>query len=127
MNSRFLKQMNKIGVSKKTNILLAVSGGIDSMVLFDLLLKNNFSFLGNNRGKGLMIGTEFTDSNGNPGTEIASEVQKGCIDKGLLVLTCGTYLNIIRWIPPLIVSKKEIDKVLEIFSSVVTKYKKEKY
>ncbi len=44
MNSRFLKQMNKIGVSKKTNILLAVSGGIDSMVLFDLLLKNNFSF-----------------------------------------------------------------------------------
>ena len=90
-------------------------------------LKNNFSFLGNNRGKGLMIGTEFTDSNGNPGTEIASEVQKGCIDKGLLVLTCGTYLNIIRWIPPLIVSKKEIDKVLEIFSSVVTKYKREKY
>jgi len=90
-------------------------------------LKNNFSFLGNNRGKGLMIGTEFTDSNGNPGTEIASEVQKGCIDKGLLLLTCGTYLNIIRWIPPLIVSKKEIDKVLEIFSSVVTKYKKEKY
>ena len=74
-----------------------------------------------------MIGTEFTDSNGNPGTEIAREVQKGCIDKGLLLLTCGTYLNIIRWIPPLIVSKKEIDKVLEIFSSVVTKYKKEKY
>ena len=31
-----------------------------------------------------MIGTEFTDSNGNPGTDIASEVQKGCIDKGLL-------------------------------------------
>ena len=90
-------------------------------------LKDNFSFLGNNRGKGLMIGTEFTDSNGNPGTKIASEVQKGCIDKGLLLLTCGTYLNIIRWIPPLIVSKKEIDKVLEIFSSVVTKYKKEKY
>ena len=72
-------------------------------------------------------GGGFTDSNGNPGTEIASEVQKGCIDKGLLLLTCGTYLNIIRWIPPLIVSKKEIDKVLEIFSSVVTKYKKEKY
>ena len=44
MNSLFLKQMNKIGVSQKTNILLAVSGGIDSMVLFDLLLKNNFSF-----------------------------------------------------------------------------------
>ena len=61
------------------------------------------------------------------GTEIASEVQKGCIDKGLLILTCGTHLNIIRWIPPLIVSKEEIDKVLEIFSSVVTKYKREKY
>ena len=43
------------------------------------LIKKQFSFLGNNRGKGLMIGTS-TDSNGNPGTEIASEVQ-GCIDK----------------------------------------------
>jgi len=40
----FLKEIKKLGVSKKDNILLAVSGGIDSMTLMHLLYQNDYSF-----------------------------------------------------------------------------------
>ena len=44
MREIFLKQLKQLGVSKKNKILLALSGGVDSMVLMDLLKKNHFRF-----------------------------------------------------------------------------------
>ena len=32
-----------------------------------------------------------------------------------MLLTCGTYDNVIRWIPPLIVTEKQIDEAVDIF------------
>jgi 4-aminobutyrate aminotransferase-like enzyme len=41
------------------------------------------------------------------------------LQQKLLLLTCGTFDNVIRWIPPLIVSEAEIDEAVDIFSDAL--------
>jgi 4-aminobutyrate aminotransferase-like enzyme len=36
-----------------------------------------------------------------------------------MLLTCGTYDNVIRWIPPLVVNEKEMDEALKIFAAAL--------
>jgi 4-aminobutyrate aminotransferase len=42
-----------------------------------------------------------------------------CEERGLLLLTCGTYDNVIRWIPPLVVSESQINDALGIFAEAL--------
>jgi 4-aminobutyrate aminotransferase-like enzyme len=65
-----------------------------------------------------MVATEFT-SEGQPATTTAKAVVKAAQAAGLLLLTCGTYDNVIRWIPPLVVSEPEVDEALQIFASAL--------
>jgi 4-aminobutyrate aminotransferase len=76
--------------------------------------------IGDIRGHGLMVATEFTHE-GKPDTETTKAVAKACVDAGLLLLTCGPYGNVIRWIPPLIVTQEQIDTALEIFEDALKK------
>lgn len=46
-------------------------------------------------------------------------MQKACIERNLLLLTCGTYGNVIRWIPPLVVNSQQIDEALAIFNEAM--------
>jgi len=64
------------------------------------------------RGRGLMIGMEFTSD------EVGYEVAKGLFENGILV--AGTLINskTIRIEPPLVISKAELDRVLEILDNV---------
>jgi 4-aminobutyrate aminotransferase len=81
-------------------------------------LQAESSVLGDVRGLGLMIGCEFT-RDGQPDKASASAVQKACLDNNLLLLTCGTDGNVIRWIPPLVVTGEQIDNALEIFANAL--------
>ncbi len=74
--------------------------------------------IGDVRGRGLMVGTEFT-VNGKPAADVATRVQQACIQRDLLLLTCGTYGNVIRWIPPLVVNAAQIDAALGIFNEAL--------
>ncbi len=69
--------------------------------------------IGDVRGLGLMVATEFADA------ATAKAVQRACMDENLLLLTCGTYGNVIRWIPPLVVKEEEIAEALSIFEHAV--------
>ena len=71
--------------------------------------------VGDVRGLGLMVGVEFSRA-GQPDAAAASRVQAECIRRDLLLLTCGTYGNVIRWIPPLVVTAAQIDEALDIFN-----------
>lgn len=75
--------------------------------------------IGEVRGRGLMVATEF-GAPGAPDPATARAVQRGCIERGLLLLTCGPYDNVIRWIPPLVVGAAEIDRAVEIFADALT-------
>ena len=81
-------------------------------------LQAEFPLIGDVRGRGLMIGTEFT-RDGKPDAASAKAVQRACLDRKLLLLTCGTYDNVIRWIPPLVVNEAQIDDALAIFAEAL--------
>lgn len=66
------------------------------------------------RGPGLMVGVEFLRGQ-RPDPDAAKAVQKACLEQRMLILTCGTRGNTIRWIPPLVVSEDEIDEALGRF------------
>ena len=82
-------------------------------------LQNNYPVIGDVRGKGLMVGVEFRNPAGKPDKETAKAVVHACLDRHMLLLTCGTWDNVIRWIPPLIVSAEEIEQGLGIFEDAL--------
>lgn len=81
-------------------------------------LQAEFPIIGDVRGRGLMVGVEFTRDN-QPDKVAAKAVQNACLANDLLLLTCGTYDNIIRWIPPLIVNGVQIDEAVQIFAEAL--------
>ena len=81
-------------------------------------LQTKYPTIGEVRGRGLMTATEFT-RDGEPDKTTAKAVAKYCIDHKLLLMTCGPYENVIRWIPPLIVTKEQMDGALTIFESAL--------
>ena len=71
------------------------------------------------RGLGLMVGIEFRTPDGKPDKDAAKRVVHACLDRRLLLLTCGPWDNTIRFIPPLIVSDEQIEEALRIFAESV--------
>jgi 4-aminobutyrate aminotransferase len=68
--------------------------------------------VGDVRGIGLMIGVEFVKADGTPDKEMTEQVRLRCLEEGLIVLSCGTWENVIRLIPPLNVSEAEVEEAL---------------
>ncbi|MFQ6230275.1 aspartate aminotransferase family protein [Nocardia sp. NPDC002869] len=75
--------------------------------------------VGDVRGLGLLVGSEFITPDGTPDRETATAAQQLAAPKGLLLLTCGAHMNVVRMIPPLIVSEAQIDDALTIWSEVL--------
>jgi 4-aminobutyrate aminotransferase len=75
--------------------------------------------IGDVRGIGLMQACEFVHEDGTPDTESAKAVVAAVLARGLIVLTCGPYGNIVRMIPALTVSAKEIGIALSAWNAAV--------
>jgi len=82
-------------------------------------LQEDHPVLGDVRGLGLMIGTEFRTPDNKPAKLSAKTVIHHCLESGLLLLSCGTWDNTVRWIPPLIVNDQQVDHALNIFGQAV--------
>jgi 4-aminobutyrate aminotransferase len=83
-------------------------------------LQEEYSQIGDVRGKGLMIGTEFIlDGRPDKAKPLVKDVIHSAEGKGLLLLSCGTYDNTIRWIPPLNVTSEQISDGLGIFTEAL--------
>ncbi len=79
--------------------------------------------VGDVRGLGLMVALELVrpgDGDGRvPDAALTKRVQQACFDRGLLVLTAGTYVNVIRIIPPLVTTAEEVDQALAIMTEAL--------
>ena len=72
--------------------------------------------IGDVRGKGLMVGTEFiVDGSQVKAKQLVKDVIRSAEEKNFLLLSCGTYDNTVRWIPPLNVTSEQINDGLKIF------------
>jgi 4-aminobutyrate aminotransferase len=79
-------------------------------------LQEEYPQIGDVRGLGLMIGSEFeVDSKFKNAKPLVKEVIHAAEERGLLLLSCGTYDSTIRWIPPLNVTEAQINDALGIF------------
>ena len=75
--------------------------------------------IGDVRGRGLMVASEFTTPDREPWGARAAAVANACQEQGLLLLTCGYDGQIVRWIPPLVVNEAQIQEALAIFAGAL--------
>jgi 4-aminobutyrate aminotransferase len=77
--------------------------------------------IGDVRGRGLMIGVEFVKDRSTRMADgaTADAVIERARDAGLLLLSCGTAHQVIRWIPPLDVTVPEVEESLQIFEGAL--------
>ncbi|MDD7961617.1 4-aminobutyrate--2-oxoglutarate transaminase [Microbacterium thalli] len=76
--------------------------------------------VGEVRGLGAMIAAEFVDpETGAPDAALTAAVAKACIAQGVIVLTCGTYGNVIRFLPPLAISDELLDDGLDVVAAAL--------
>jgi 4-aminobutyrate aminotransferase len=82
-------------------------------------LQEKYDVIGDVRGLGLMIGVEFVESKASktPNPTLRDKIEMACFERGLIILGCGT--STIRWSPPLILTKENVDVALEIFDQSI--------
>ncbi|PLP99201.1 4-aminobutyrate--2-oxoglutarate transaminase [Cupriavidus pauculus] len=72
------------------------------------------------RGLGSMIAAEFVDpATGAPSAEHAKRVQTRAMEAGLILLTCGTYGNVIRFLYPLTIPQAQFDAALAVLGKAL--------
>ncbi len=90
-------------------------------------LQNDFPMIGDVRGRGLMIGLEIVDSDGQPDSlgrppgapATASLIQYECLRRGLILETGGRRGAVLRLLPPLIVTEQEVDKIARLLREAI--------
>lgn len=83
-------------------------------------LQEKHSSIKDIRGIGLMIGIELEDPNGQISAgDLVMKVLDQCLDKGVLFYLCGNEGEVLRMIPPLVVSKEQIDEGLNVLDQVL--------
>jgi len=85
-------------------------------------LKGKYKMIGEIRGKGLMIGIELVrDQNKTPANTEGNKIRDFCLEKGLLIGLGGSYGNVLRIQPPLVISLKQLDQALKILDQAFQK------
>ena len=78
-------------------------------------LQKKYPIIGEVRGRGAMQAIELVEAGTkNPNTAAMNAVVKYCQSKGVLVLTAGTYSNVIRFLPPLVISDELLNDALNV-------------
>jgi 4-aminobutyrate aminotransferase/(S)-3-amino-2-methylpropionate transaminase len=73
------------------------------------------------RGRGAMIAIELVQPGGlEPDPARTAAVSKACHDAGLLTLTCGTYGNVLRFLPPLVISDADLNRGIDILRDALS-------
>lgn len=90
------------------------------------------SSIGEVRGRGLMLGAEVVEPDAEPDArgvrppspDLARDIQWLCCELGLIVEVGGAHDNVVRFMPPLIMTADEADRAVELFASAVARVEK---
>jgi 4-aminobutyrate aminotransferase/(S)-3-amino-2-methylpropionate transaminase len=75
--------------------------------------------VGDVRGRGAMVAIELVDDNRRPDAARAKAVASACHEAGVLVLTAGTSGNVVRLLPPLVISDALLDEGLDALAAAL--------
>ncbi|MBV2151747.1 4-aminobutyrate--2-oxoglutarate transaminase [Kitasatospora sp. SUK 42] len=78
-------------------------------------MQEKYEIIGEVRGRGAMIAVELVKAGGKePNAEATAAIAKACHAEGLVVLTAGTYGNVLRFLPPLVIPEHLLNEGLDI-------------
>ncbi|MER7413496.1 MULTISPECIES: 4-aminobutyrate--2-oxoglutarate transaminase [Streptomyces] len=77
--------------------------------------------VGDVRGRGAMLAIELVKPGGKePNPEATAALAKACHQQGLLVLTTGTYGNVVRFLPPLVIGEELLNEGLDVLEDAIS-------
>ncbi|MBP2252496.1 diaminobutyrate-2-oxoglutarate transaminase [Halarchaeum solikamskense] len=79
----------------------------------------NAPLVGDVRGKGLFVGAEFTNPDGTPAADAVKAVQRYCYERGVLVWKAGPHGNVLRLLPPLVLTEAQADTALDVICEAI--------
>jgi 4-aminobutyrate aminotransferase/(S)-3-amino-2-methylpropionate transaminase len=83
-------------------------------------MQAKYSIIGDVRGRGSMQAIELVKAGTKePNTEALGKIVKYCQSRGVLILTAGTYGNVIRLLPPLVMPEHLLNEALTILDEAV--------
>ena len=96
--------LGAIATIEEENLVGAAGHIGDLMLPFLRDLQSRYPVIGDVRGRGAMIAVELVQpGTKDPAPEVTSKVAAFCAAEGVLVLTAGTYGNVLRFLPPLVI------------------------
>jgi 4-aminobutyrate aminotransferase / (S)-3-amino-2-methylpropionate transaminase / 5-aminovalerate transaminase len=113
--------INVIETIKKQNLLERANVIGDKISTALRNAGTEIEFIGEVRNLGAMCAVEFVKDRGSkqPDPEITLQIVKECMKRGLIVLTAGWYSNVIRFLPPLVITNQQLDEGLQVFVDVL--------
>jgi 4-aminobutyrate aminotransferase/(S)-3-amino-2-methylpropionate transaminase len=75
--------------------------------------------IGDVRGRGAMVAIELVHDDGSPDADRAKRICASCHEQGVIVLTAGTYSNVVRLLPPLVLDETLLDEGLDALAVAV--------
>jgi 4-aminobutyrate aminotransferase/(S)-3-amino-2-methylpropionate transaminase len=85
-------------------------------------LKEKHDAIGEVRGRGAMLAIELVKpGTKDPDPQLTATLAKACHAEGLLVLTTGTYGNVMRFLPPLVIGEELLAEGLDILEGVLSR------
>jgi len=83
-------------------------------------LKDRFSHVADVRGIGAMVAIEFSDpETGKPAPEVAKAIQTYALHQGVLILTAGTFGNVLRFLPALVITDEQIEEAVGVMADAL--------
>ena len=86
-------------------------------------MKKEYKEVGDVRGIGAMMALELVENSDpqKPNKDLCSAIVAGCADEGLIIISAGTFKNIIRVLCPLVITNEQLNKGLDILESQLQK------
>ena len=107
LNAR-ARHIEDLAVGRLRELAAALPGGAEGSVIGDI------------RGRGAMLAIELVQAGSKePNMDLTKAVAAACLKEGVIILTCGTYGNVIRLLPPLVISDELLVDGLEVLATAI--------
>jgi 4-aminobutyrate aminotransferase/(S)-3-amino-2-methylpropionate transaminase len=84
-------------------------------------LQDKYPVIGDVRGLGAMVAIELVNDRKTkePAKEITGKLAAGCYRRGLVVLSAGIYSNVLRFLPPLVITDEELNQAMDVLEEAL--------